>query len=594
MFDVPELVSETPTRVYFPPELKERAEELLVVTDRSAEFGLKRLKSTRGWYVPKFGQAAYDAEVSRLTTKRDRSMVFMDGDRPWTYSGLWKHLSVGLLEPVQAILPHRVAYELPEPRTIPWKRTPEEIGKPPRPHQIAGFEALAACGHGSAEYACGTGKSLMLAMLLRHFGLRSGVVVYSAAIAEQLLELLETLLGSRYVGMFDGGTKQVGKLITVCSALAVANLKPGSPAYEWLAGCDLLLGDESHTFAAATLLSLSQGVFAGARRRYFVSATQMRGDGLDLVLLGVVGPTVVEKTFRAAVDEGLLARPSFYQVVLSSDSKYDGKDMDRATREHLYENVGVAKAVGVLVREAFAHHMPVLVLAEEFEQVALLLRHLPAGMRVMHGGTGDFEVAVMTKERGVLDVKKGHRIEAKLSESERFASMSAETFIGWFEEAKTDSMQIRDWVVPGGFLTVLAVGRVRVTGEYLLSPEHRKVSVADVRDSFNDGETLGVVSTSAGRVGVDMTPPTPDDIGTMLVINLMGGTSEVGLVQGIGRGARRQRKADFIFVDAWVGELARHGDRRAEIVEGLWGTPPLRMETQEMVEVLRASSGGST
>jgi ATP-dependent helicase YprA (DUF1998 family) len=92
-----------------------------------------------------------------------------------------------------------------------------------------------------------------------------------------------------------------------------------------------------------------------------------------------------------------------------------------------------------------------------------------------------------------------------------------------------------------------------------------------------------MIATSAGRVGVDIRPTR-----NMALLYLVGGASEVSLVQGMGRATRPQGKDHFLFVDFRVPALDRHFLARREILERMWGRP-----TEVSVEQVRKVWGRS-
>jgi hypothetical protein len=69
-------------------------------------------------------------------------------------------------------------------------------------------------------------------------------------------------------------------------------MKPGTPAWEKLSKAQVFIADESHMTPAKTLQEVCFGLLKHAPYRFFFSATQMRGDGLGLLLEGIVGKIV--------------------------------------------------------------------------------------------------------------------------------------------------------------------------------------------------------------------------------------------------------------------------------------------------------------
>lgn len=581
---LPELVTETPVRTYIPAGLQTRATALLSIKDKSADFELSRLQRRKKW-APAGDAATLAAEEARLLARRDRCMLHVEQGRMWTYSGLREYLARELLAEAGIMLPTRRTFDLPPPKPLPWRRTPKEVlGRDPMPHQVRGAEALLAAGHGSIEYATGSGKSLVLAMCLRQLGRRAAVVAYSYNVVQQLGALLEELLGKAHVGYYDGSRKILGRTVTVCTASALHHLKPGTKAWEWLTGCEVLAGDESHTYAADVLLDISTGLFAAAAYRLFASATQIRGDGLDLLLLGVIGPRVAELTFRDAVELDLLARPTFYMVSVGSSSEVRSSNPDRETRAHLYENTVLAEVVGDLVRAYVQAGWTCLLLVEEFPQLALLLQHLPEGTVALHGNTGEVSL-----ELGV----HGHDGPLTFSRSARIMTdqgpRRAEDFEGWDVRRGPNWILDEEGEVPRRYSILSCT--LRRSGQYLLPLAVRDCDPRQVCAQLSSGEAPVGVLTAAGRVGVDITPPRPTAL-----FYLPGGASEVSFVQGVGRAARRKGKSEFHVLDfrvVGVERMEAHAERRADLAQKLWRRP-IEVEAREIAQILGLAGPGST
>lgn len=542
----------------------------LQLFDTSADYELKRLRKGAEWKIAQLsaelgdataGRQAYAAQERALLARRERSMLFQDELGAWTYSGLASQLSERLGLPVER------QYELPKPRPVPWAKTPQQFfGGPLKEHQIYGVAQLLQHGHGTCDYATGVGKTGLIANFLRELGLRSAVVVHSRVIADQLCGVLTALLGAKLVGQYNGDKKQLGKLFTVATSGALKNLRPGSKEWQWFSECQGYVVDESHICAADVLCALSTTLFRKAPFRLFTSATQTRGDGLELLLRGIVGPTLAELTFRRAVELDLLARPSFAMVNLDSDVNFWSGDPDRMTRKHLYESPKVAAAVGRLVRHFSGSGYACLVLAEEFPQVACLLEQLQGDdVAVLHGGTGGYKVAV--------NLWNGPTIKASPSTyctTDR-GRMELDSILLTPKEKRPSKLFVPQENADDREFDVADVKMVDVSGQALLPREYWGAETEEVRRQFNSLEKKIVVSTSAGRVGVDLCPEKP-----MALFYLAGGSSETSFVQGVGRGSRRRGKDHFFVFDFRVRNvevLNRHADRRSDIAAELYDRP---------------------
>lgn len=550
----------SPTRLEIPDSLVHGLRPHLEVLDKSADFQWKKLKKST-WQKRLLG-AEYDKKLKELEDRRIRSLLRRDGRGFWVPSGLRQEL--------EGVFGFKVVrqFELPTARPFPWKVTPKEMfGGGLFDHQEGGAAAIMAPGPCSVELPCGTGKSLMLAVVLRNLGLQAVVLVSSKVLADQLYRLLLAMLGPGLVGEFNGEAKRL-KAITVCSAMATKNLAPDTSAWRYLSQSQVLLGDECHTFAADVLESQALEIFASAPYRGFVTASKVRGDGLDRVLLGVVGPTAYSMSFLEAVARGLLAEPDYVTVSMSSGVQYLSRDPDRMTRAHLYQSESVARVAGALARGLARAGYSVLILVEEFPQAALVLREVPEA-EVMHGGTGKFLVELELDGVEALEVPPTRVLSTTVGQ------MTAEALL----ERAGEGISLLPQVGDGPPLRVLSARKSGEVGQFLLPERCRDRSVAAVQSNFNDGSAKIVIATAAGRVGVDLKPPAP-----MGVMYLVGGTSEVSLVQGMGRGTRRQGKDHFLFFDFRIEELARHYEARRAIMERLWSAPVV-VPAQQVLDI---------
>ena len=127
-----------------------------------------------------------------------------------------------------------------------------------------------------------------------------------------------------------------------------------------------------------------------ASERYFLSATQIRADGLDLMLRGIIGPTVHVKTAREGIQEEFLAEPEFRMHMVESSCPTHAKDSLAQNRLHLIKNKHLHKIAARLANVAWEKtQRPVLILVAELSQVPMLAEHLKHEFQVAHGGSGE-------------------------------------------------------------------------------------------------------------------------------------------------------------------------------------------------------------
>lgn len=381
----------TPTRAaIFTSTPKENVEKFLTYVDKRVDFHLakvkksvKRLRSIPGIQDnPDLAArlASQEALQAELMATRSKTLVTSQTSHLEAPSGLSERLAkkYGLREVRE--------YEIPEPRgPLPVHGALH----PDRDYQVRAHDLLlraAAYGPAGVELATGGGKTTVIRNLVRTLGLGTTIMAPSQSIARQIFDELCRVFGAKYVGLYGDGKKDFKKLITVGIDDSLTRIKPGSPAWVKLSKNPVFIADESHLCPSDTLAAVCYGLAANAPYRFFFSGTQMRNDGLDLVLEGIVGRIVMRKNVRELVDEGYLARPNFRVVRVRSNSNVRSADANVMTRAHLYYNPNVCRAAAKLANN-FVELMrrPTVILVKEVGQFAKLAPYLKGRVGFAHG-----------------------------------------------------------------------------------------------------------------------------------------------------------------------------------------------------------------
>lgn len=377
------LILRTPTemRLQGYETRREELQQRLKYRDKKVEWTLKKFKSGAGWFIGKFGEDAYTKRLTELKAEQDKSVLFEDGDGMWTYSGLRPSLAEHFGDEVLR------EYDLPGSKLLPWTRQPKNQM---RYYQEAALENLleaANRGPAAVEMGTGLGKSFIIMMLLKRLALPSVVMTPSKSIAKQIYADLLHHFGPAKVGFFGDGKKQFTKLFTVAIGASLTKVEPGDQAWDAFRQAKVFIADESHTCPAAMLSKVCLGLCSPAPYRFFFSGTQMRGDGLDLVLEGITGPIVYRMTVQEGVDQGFLSKPVFKMCWTESRIKSDSSDPNDLTRDHVYYNPDLNQKAAELANKSVGlMGRPTLILVEEHQQVAQLLPHLRYEARFAHGG----------------------------------------------------------------------------------------------------------------------------------------------------------------------------------------------------------------
>lgn len=370
---------ENPIRMRIEDGDAQRLQLALQYHDQRVDYELNKFKHNR-WYADKYGLEAYQEKLAALKSERTKSLYMTDERGVWTYTGLAEHITKSLgYSPVST----DVTY--PEAQPLPWNRDPLK----PYPYQQVIIEKMLAARHCAVEVATGLGKTLCILYILRSLGLKSVVMAPSISIAGQIVNLLTHGLGKKYVGMYGNGRHDSDKLITVATAQSLAKIEKSSAPWKELSASSVFVADESHLCPASTLSKVCFGLMASAPYRFFFSGTQMRNDGLDLLLDAITGPVVYRMSVADGVAAGYLANLNFTMLKVDSDLGYFSRDANEMTRAHLYYNDSVNRKVADTINRLVGLcKYQVLVLVEELEQFAKLLPMLRHEAAFAHSGTG--------------------------------------------------------------------------------------------------------------------------------------------------------------------------------------------------------------
>lgn len=374
------LIHRSPTVLRLSGYESKRAElaKYLTYVDKKVDYELDSHKRNKVWFTQARGSAAYALRLEELKAKRNQSLLFEDAEGLWTYSGLSGMLASAFGDEVV------YEYQRPAPKALPWVHLPENKD---RYFQAAAAERLLGVGHGAVEIGTGLGKSQIIRNLVKALGLQTVVMAPSKNIASQILADLTKHFGKAKVGRFFGGKKEFKKQIVVAVAASLTRVEPGSQEWDRLVGTKVFIADESHLCPASTLAKVCFGLLADAPYRFFFSGTQMRNDGLDLLLDAITGPIVYRMTVREGVDQGFLTKPVFKMIRTKSGINFDSHDANELTRVHLYYNPKINKMAADFANKAVSlMARPTLILVDEIEQFSHLLPHLRYEARFAHGG----------------------------------------------------------------------------------------------------------------------------------------------------------------------------------------------------------------
>ena len=167
-----------------------------------------------------------------------------------------------------------------------------------------------------------------------------------------------------------------------------------------------IVAHNCHVTPAATFDKVCNGVAASAPYRFFVSATQIRNDGSQMVLNGITGPIVYEKPFRELVQQGFLAEPvvKIFHVPCGQGTCSDDAMVE--TRNQLYLNPHVNSLTGQIVEKAVKlANRQVVILVDEFKQFMVLRNYLNVPYEFVHGTPSAEEKKNLPEEYWKCDIE---------------------------------------------------------------------------------------------------------------------------------------------------------------------------------------------
>ncbi len=374
-----ELVKVTPTMLRL-NDLAEgelaKLKKLLSFKKKEVQFNLQRHKKQKYFLVSKFGESWWGEKLQELESSINGSILEEDFDGYYTLTGL-----VGTLLKMFPHATYRSEVVYPAFKAMPWDKIPD---KKMRYYQEEAVNEMLANPHSHISLATGAGKSLAILNLIKSTGLPTVVSTPSASIGRQIYDEAVVCFGKKNVGLFGDGKRELGKkiLISIAKSLAMVEDPEEKEAFKKY---QVVITDESQTVPADLLSKSALETLAHCPYRWFVSATQMRNDGRDVMLEGIIGPLVYDKDIKELQDEGFLAKLSTMVLMVNSNSSYKGSNQVLSNQKHIYQNKKIISLIGDIVRQGLSDGMPVLILIDEMAQEEALKKELGDIYAFAHG-----------------------------------------------------------------------------------------------------------------------------------------------------------------------------------------------------------------
>ena len=371
------------------PEEMKSLTSLLTYRDRGVEFLISRHKKNFRWKDS--DPEKWEAALEELKRQLHKTALFKTPEGVLaTYAGLADDI-------VQAIPGSTVEnlVEYPECRSVAWADVPKHE---PRYYQTEAKDALLKARHAATSLPTGSGKSTIIEHLCHDIGHQAVIMAPFTNVARQLHRNFLKHFGKKWVGLYGDGKKEIGKKFTIAVAQSLTRVEPDTEAYDFFSKAKVFIADESHMCPASTLEKVCSGVMATAPYRFFFSATQTRTDGSELVLKGITGPVVYEKSFRELVDEGFLAKPNWKMVKCPMSGFYHSDNPLKMAQQYLFYHEVVLRKAATIINGLALRGQRILVLVEEIEQFSKLLPLLKVKAQFAHGGVTKLNKGKLAKD----------------------------------------------------------------------------------------------------------------------------------------------------------------------------------------------------
>jgi len=180
-----------------------------------------------------------------------------------------------------------------------------------RSYQEEAVEKALAVKHGVIVMPPGAGKTVTSLALASRLGLRPLILVHTTDLMNQWIDASTQFLGHP-LDKIGGGKETTGSIIgTVCMVQTLTTWHR-LELEELSMRHGVLLVDECHHAPAETILKVLWNL--GLPRRYGVSATPKRADGLTDLLYWVFGPIVHQVRTKDLVEAGVAVSPLVTKV----------------------------------------------------------------------------------------------------------------------------------------------------------------------------------------------------------------------------------------------------------------------------------------
>ena len=189
----------------------------------------------------------------------------------------------------------------------------------PRLYQVEAFRQAVECERGVFVSPTASGKSFIIYLIARFFGLKTLIVVPTTSLVSQLAsDFKDYGYTDETHAIYSGQAKSTDKLITISTWQSIFKLPK-----TWFDEYDVIIGDEAHQFKAKSLTSIMEKA-GKIKYRFGFTGTLDGSMTNEITLMGLFGSVHRVTTTKELMDDGKVAQLKIKVIVLNY-SKEDKK-----------------------------------------------------------------------------------------------------------------------------------------------------------------------------------------------------------------------------------------------------------------------------
>lgn len=268
------------------------------------------------------------------------------------------------------------------------------------PEQLIAVNTAVDKVRGVIQSPTGSGKTSIIAGILKRLVLKAAIIIHNITIAKQLQRELSAMLDEP-VGIIQGRSWDEQRVTVVMAQTLSVRLRNAKKTIEeekalnFIRSNEILIFDEFHHASSRTWYELAK-LFENAYYRIGVTGTAMMRGGEDLLALASTGEIIYSVPEHDLIDRGLLARPIIHLFVVKtpqiSFARGEQQTYPDIYRRGVVENDKINDLAAEIIRYLDSKNLKTLVLFEHLDHVKNIDARLVAVRHVTLTGEDEGEV----------------------------------------------------------------------------------------------------------------------------------------------------------------------------------------------------------